>query len=56
MGQERVGVSRTPRYLKVETSSMGDLVKNRGVKLGSRKACGKIACIYTFGEIEVEVV
>ena len=35
MGQKRVGVSRTPRYLKVETRSMGDPAKNEGTKLGS---------------------
>ena len=35
MDQESEGVSRTPRYLKVETSSIEDPAKTRGVKLGS---------------------
>ena len=33
MDQESEGVSRTPRYLKEETSSMGDPAKTRGLTL-----------------------
>ena len=47
--QESEGVSRTPRYLKEETSLMGDPAKTRGAKLGSREGLWefKIACICT---------
>ena len=48
-------MSRTPRYLKVETSSIGDPAKTRGAKLGSREGLWENS-IFKLGGIEVEVM